>query len=151
MRQIAVRPAQQLDQLMAFGVGQAGKGFGAHLVRQVEDASQDRARLVGQHQPAGAAVARIGPPLDPAILLHPVELPDQGHRLDFQKIGEARLVDALVAGEIAEHPALRAGQAEKEQGTLIEAPREKPRHVVHEKAKAAVEVHPAAIVTNNHP
>src|ERR1700739_165197 len=80
-------------------------------------------------------------PLDPTVLLHAVDLPHQGHRLDFKQIGKARLVDPLVAGEVAQHLALRPGETEKEQSPLIETPAEQAGDVMNEKPQAAVEGH----------
>src|SRR5207248_2391954 len=81
----------------------------ARLGRHVPDAVEDRPCLGGQEQAPGPAVGRVGSALDPSRLLHAVDLPDQRHRPDLQQIGEASLVDALVAGEIAEGTTLRPG------------------------------------------
>jgi len=136
-----VNPAQQVDQPPAVLLGKIGEGLAPNLGRQVEDAGEKRARLFGQHQPARATVGRVGAPLDPTILFHPVDLPDQGHRLDLEQIRKSRLIDALMTGEVAQNPALRPGEAEKQQCPLIKAPREEPRDVVDEIAEAAVDVH----------
>ena len=136
-----MHPAQQLDQPAPLLLGKIGERLAPDRARQIQDARENRAGLFGQHQPAGAAVGRIEPALDPAILLHAVDLADEGHRLDLEQVGETGLVDAFVAREIAENPALRAGQAEKHKRPLVKAPREQPRHVVREIPKAAVEVH----------
>src|SRR5260370_589962 len=83
VRQIGMGAPEQIDQLLALLQGKPGEGFAADLVREVEDPGEDRTRLVGQDQPAGTAVARVGPPLDPAVFLHAIDLPHQSHRLDL--------------------------------------------------------------------
>ena len=97
--------------------------------------------FVGQDKAMGAPVAGIGPPLDPAVLLHAIDLSNQSHRLDFEQIGKAGLVDALVAGEIPQHLALCPGEAEEQQCTLVESTPEETGDIVNEKAEAAVEIH----------
>ena len=99
------------------------------------------ARLLGQNEATGAAISGIEVSFDPAVLLHAIDLPNQGHRLDLKQIGETGLVDALVAGEVAQHLALRPGEAEEKKCALIEAPAKQAGDVVHEKAEAAVKVH----------
>src|SRR6516165_2153280 len=133
--------AQELDQLSSFLSGKPGKGFAADLVREIENTGEDRPGLIGQDEAAGAAVARLRLPLDPSVLLHAVDLPHQGHRLDFEQIGEACLVNPFVAGEITQHLALRPGKTEKEQGALIKTPPEQAGDVMNKKAEAAVEIH----------
>ena len=134
-----MHPAQQLDQLFRPRRRQPRQRLVAGLVRDIQDAAEDRARLVGQEQAAGAPVGRVRAPLDPAVLFHAVDLPHQRHRPDFEQIGEAGLVDALVAGEIAEGPALRPGQAEAT-AVLVEAAPEQARDIVDEKPETAVEI-----------
>ena len=90
-------------------------------------------------EPAGPPVGRVGAPLDPAGVFHAVDLPHQRHRPDFEQIGEAGLVDPLVAGEIAEDAALRPGQAEPA-AVLVETAPEQAGDVMHEKPEAAVEI-----------
>jgi len=68
----------------------------------------------------GPAIARLGLPLDPPVFLHAVDLPHQRHRLDFEQVGEAGLIDPLVACEIAEHLTLCASEPEEKQCALIE-------------------------------
>src|SRR5260370_6267800 len=154
---VSFSPPQKFDQLLSLVFGEAGKGLGSDLVREGQNARQDRPRLVGQNEAAGAAVAGLGLPLDPAVFLHTVDLPQQGHRLDFEQIGEAGLVDPLVARKIAEHLALRSGQSEEKQRALIEPAPEQAGDVVNEKTEAAVEVHdhdcannyPMVIISND--
>ena len=134
-------PPQEFDQLLSLVFGKAGKGLGADLVREVQNARQDRSGLVGQNEAAGAPVARLGLPFDPAVFLHPVDLPHQGHRLDFEQVGEAGLIDPLVAREVPQHLALCASEPEKKQRPLIEPAPKQPGDVVNEKPEAAVEVH----------
>src|SRR6516165_9702029 len=105
--------AQELDQLSSFLSGKPGKGFAADLVREIENTGEDRPGLIGQDEAAGAAVARLRLPLDPSVLLHAVDLPHQGHRLDFEQIGEAGLIDPLVAREVPQHLALCASESEE--------------------------------------
>jgi len=137
-----VNATQQLDQLLSLVSGKPGKRFAANFVRKIEDTGEDRPRLLGQHEAPGAAIARLRLPLDPTVLFHAVDLPHQGHRLDFEQIGKARLVDPFVAGEVAQHLALRPGETEEEQSPLIETPAEQAGDVMNEKPEAAVEVHP---------
>jgi DNA-binding MarR family transcriptional regulator len=103
------------------------------------DASEDRAGLAGQKQPAGAPIGRIRTALDPARLFHAVDLADQGHRPDFENVGEAGLIDALVAGEIAQRAALRPRQPEAFPVMRKTAP-EQARDIVHEKPETAIEI-----------
>src|SRR5262249_28034975 len=100
---------------------------------------EDRPRFAGQEQPPSAAVGRVGTTLDPARVLHAVNLPHQGHRPDLEEIGKAGLVDALVAGDVGHSPALRPGQAEAP-SVMVEAAPEQAGAVMKEKAKAAFEV-----------
>src|ERR1700736_895125 len=141
IRKIAMYPPQQFDQLLSVVFGEAGKGLGTDLVREVQYARQDRPGLIGQNEASGAPVARLGLPLDPAVFLHAVDLPHQGHRLDFEQVGEGGLIDPLVPREIAEHLALRASESQEKQRALIEPAPEQPGDVVNEKTEAAVEVH----------
>src|SRR5215472_4999061 len=106
---IGMDAPQQLDQLPTLLRGHPGKRLGSNFVREVEDAGEDRPGLVGQDEAAGTPVARLRLPLDPAVLLHAVDLPHQGHRLDLEQIREARLIDALVTSQIAQDLALRSG------------------------------------------
>src|SRR5207237_4545451 len=98
-----------------------------------------RARLRGQEQAPRATVGRMRAALDPARFFHAIDLPHQGHRPDLQQIGEPGLVDALVARDIAEGPALRPGQAEAA-AVMVEAPPEQASDVVDEKPETAFEI-----------
>jgi hypothetical protein len=138
-RKIGMDPAQEVDQVPPFLAREPGKGLGPDLVREVQDAGEDRPCLVGQNEPPGPAITWLRAPLDPAVLFHAVDLAHQGHRLDLEQIGETCLVDAFVARKVAEHPALSPGQAEKQQRTLIEASPEKASHIVDEKSETAIE------------
>src|SRR6516162_3065161 len=95
-RKVPVDASEQVNQAPTLDFGKAGESLTADFVRKIEDASEDRARLIGQDKPASAAVARVGPPFDPALLFHTIDLSNQSHRLDFEQIGEAGLVNALV-------------------------------------------------------
>ena len=86
--------------------------------------------------------------LDPPGLLHAVDLAHQRHWPDFEEIGKTGLVDALVAGEIAQGAALRPGQAEPPP-VVVEPPAEQPRHIVDEKAETAFEVFRVQCTTSN--
>src|ERR1044071_8878991 len=133
---------QEIDQLLGLLRRQPGERLVAGVVRDVPDAAEYRARLRGQIQPPGTAVGRVGAALDPAGLFHTVDLADQRLRPDFQKIGEAGLVDALIAGEISQGTALRPGESETAVApVLVEAASEQARDVVDEKAEAAIEIH----------
>ncbi len=132
---------QQLDQASSFLTREPAKRLSADLVREIQDSSENRARLVGQDEPPGAAIARLGTPLDPSVLFHSVDLPDQGHRLYLEEIGKAGLVDPLVAGKIAEHLALGSGKAEEQKRALVKASSEEACDIVHEKSEAAIEIH----------
>src|SRR4029077_1944002 len=149
-RKIAVNAREQIDQVPAIGLGQTGEGLGANLVRQLENARENQPRLLGQDETAGASVSGIGAPVDPAVLLHAIDLSNQGHRLDLEQVGEAGLVDALVAGEVAQHFALCPGEAEEEERPLVETSAKKAGDVVDKKAKAAVEVHGPMLHAKNH-
>ena len=116
-----VHAPQQVDQLISFLVGQRGKGLLSNLGRKITDTSNDRASLIGQHQPARAAVGGIRPPLYPALGLHSVDLPNQRHRLYLKEFRQTGLIDALIAGEIADDPALRSIEAKKRHRLLIKA------------------------------
>jgi hypothetical protein len=89
----------------------------------------------------GATVTRVGPPLDPSVSLHPVDLSNEAHRLDFEQIGESRLVDPFIPGEIAQHLALRPREAKNKEGALVKPPSEQAGDVVDEKPEAAMDVH----------
>src|SRR6202040_2995952 len=99
--------------------------------------TEDPSLFGNEDAPAPPPVPRLGPPLDPAVLLHAVDLPHQCHRFDFEQIGEAGLVDAFVAGEVTQHLALRPGEPEEEQGTLVETTSEQAGDIVDEKPEAA--------------
>src|SRR5215472_10767625 len=132
---------EQGYQVSSFHLGQARESLTTDFVREVEDTGEDRPCLVGQHEPAGSAVGWIGPPLDPPVLFHAIDLSNQGHRLYFKQIGEAGLIDTFVAGEVAQYLALRSGEAEEQQRALVEAAGKEASDVVNEKAKAAVKIH----------
>jgi hypothetical protein len=118
-----------------------GKCLVARLIGDVPDPAEDRTRFRGQVQEARAAVGGIGAAFDPPGILHTVDLADQCHRPDFEQIGEAGLVDALIAREIAEGAALRPGQPEAARTpVLVEAPAEQARYVIDEKAETAVKI-----------
>ena len=134
-----VHPLQQLDQLSGFSRLQPYQRFVARLVGDIPDTAEDRARLGGEEQAPRPPVGRVRPALDPAGVLHAVDLPHQGHRPDLQEIGETRLIDPFVARDIAEGPALRPGQAEPA-AVMIEAAPEQAGDVVDEKPETAFEI-----------
>ena len=68
---------EQIDQMSAIGVGETGKGLGANFIRQIEDAGEDMARLLGQNEATGAAISGIEVSFDPAVLLHAIDLANQ--------------------------------------------------------------------------
>ena len=121
--QITVNTTEEADQVSSLDVGKACESFGTHFVREIEDSGEDRACLLGQHESAGSTVTGIGPPLDPSVLFHAIDLSNQGHRLDFKQIGETGLIDAFVAGEVPQHLALRPGEAKEQQRPLVESAR----------------------------
>jgi hypothetical protein len=141
LRKVAMDPSEKVDQVLSVRIGKASKGFGADFVREVEYPGKDQARFRGQNEATSAPVSRIGSPLNPAILLHAIDLSNQGHRLDFKQIGKAGLVDALVAGQIPQYFALCSGEAEEKQCTLVEPTPKEAGDIVNQKAKAAVEIH----------
>src|SRR5204862_3976142 len=103
------------------------------------DAAEDRARLGGQKQAPRPAVGGVGAALDPARVFHAVDLPHQRHRPDFEEIGEAGLVDPLIAGDVGEGAALRPGQPEPS-AVVVETAPEQAGDVMHEKPKAVLEI-----------
>jgi len=119
--QITVNATEEADQVSTLCLRKACESFGTHFVREIENSSQDRACLFGQHESAGSTVTGIGPPLDPAVLFHPINLSNQGHWLDLKQIREAGLIDALVAGKVPQDLALRPSKAEEQQRTLVES------------------------------
>ena len=133
------RAPQQFHDPIALLRRQAGERLGAHLATDRDHLDEERLRFLGDEKLPGAAVPRIGATLDPAGLCHPVEERAQRDRLELQKLGEPRLVDALVIDEIGQDLALRAGQAQAF-GALIEALAEHPRGLVQDEAEAAIEV-----------
>src|SRR5262249_48692615 len=141
LRKIAMDPSEKVDQVLSVRIGKASEGFGADFSREVEYPGKDQARFCGQNEATSALVSGIGPPLDPAVLLHAIDLSNQGHRLDFKQIGKPGLVDALVAGEISQHLALCSGEAEEQQCTLVEPTPKEAGDIVNEKAEAPVEIH----------
>jgi len=58
---------------------------------------------------------------------------------DFQQIGEPGLVDAFVAGEIAERTALRPGETEAS-AVVVETAPEEARDIIDQKAETAFEI-----------
>src|SRR4029077_2153237 len=121
----------------------------ADLGREFEDSGKDRACLCRQDQPVSPTVSGIGPPLDPTVLLHTIDLSHQSHWLDFKQIGKAGLGDAFVAGEIPQHFALRSSKTEEQKGALVKASCEQASDVVYEKSKAAIEMHSQCRTLNN--
>src|SRR5215471_15516712 len=101
-------PSEQVDQILSLNLGKARESLVADLGRKFEDPGKDGACLCRQDQPMSPTVSWIGPPLDPTVLLHTIDLSHQSHWLDFKQIGKSGLVDALVAGEIPQHFALRS-------------------------------------------
>ena len=105
-----MNPPQQREQDPFLGFGETGERLAPKLARELPDAGDHRARLVGQLHLAGTAVARIGAALDPAVFLHAIDLADERHRLDVEKFGKSGLVDAFMAGQAADDLALSARQ-----------------------------------------
>src|ERR1051325_11724154 len=60
---------------------------------------EQRSRGRREEQPLGAAVVRVGPPLDQAIVGEAVEQPRQRDRLQVEHLGELGLLEALEAVE----------------------------------------------------
>jgi hypothetical protein len=136
-----VHARQQLDQTPSLRRGEPRESLRPDFVREVEDTGENRARLFGQHQAVCTPVTWVRPPLDLSIVLHSVDLPNQAHRLDFEQIGKARLVDPFVASDIAQHLALRPGETQKQLSALVETASKQPGNVVDEKTEAAIEIH----------
>ena len=78
-------------------------------------------------------------PLDQTRLLQPVEDAGERDRLDLEDLGQRALLDALVARQMRQHLALRAGQPELAR-ILLEALAHQAGHVVQEEAEIAVEI-----------
>ena len=134
-------PPEKVDQVLSFCLGKAREGLVADLGREFEDPGKDRTCFCCQDQPVSPTVSGIGPPLDPTVLLHTIDLSHQSHWLDFKQIRKAGLVDTLVASEIPQHFALGSSKTEKQKGALVKASCEQASDVVYEKSKAAIEVH----------
>src|SRR6185369_1493318 len=81
---------------------QAGQRLGAGLETQRLHASQDRLGLFGQMEKPHTAVVTAQSPLDPARLFQAVNETAERDVLDFEDVGEAALVDALVARKIGQ-------------------------------------------------
>jgi hypothetical protein len=70
------------------------------------------ARLAGQVEPVDAAIAAVGPTLDPAVLLHTIEHPAGTGAIDLEHHGELGLAGAGAAIEPGQDEPLGAGQAD---------------------------------------
>ena len=81
------------------------------------------------------AVLGMLPSLDQAARLKLVENAHQADRLDFENVGQRRLMDALVLGEVHEHLPLRPCEAEPAR-TLLEALAHQACDIMDEKADA---------------
>ena len=79
----------------------------------------------------------MGAPLDEPRLLQAVEQTRQGDRLDFEDVGQAALLDALVARQMRQHRALRAREPQPAR-VLLEALAHQAGHVVQEKTEIAL-------------
>jgi hypothetical protein len=134
-------PSEKVDKVLAVRLGKTHESLVADFGREFENPGKDRARLRGQDEATSAPVSGIGPPLNPAVLLHAIDLSNQRHRFDFEQIGKSGLIDALVAGEVAQDFTLRPGEAEEEKRPLVKASREQTSNVVNEKPKAAIQIH----------
>ena len=84
----------------------------------------------GQKQPVGAAILRIVPPLEQAMLDQPVEQPHQRDRLQFEHVGEIDLGQALLLAQAKQHDPLRARGAAA-LGAVIDVVAQQPR-TLHE-------------------
>jgi len=136
-----MHPPEKVDQMLSLRLGKSCESLVTDLGREFEDPGKDRACFRGQDEATSAPVSRIGTSLDPAVLLHAIDLSNQGHWFDFKQIGEARLVNALVTGKIPEHLALRPSKTEAEKRTLVKTATEQASDVVNKKPKAAVQIH----------
>src|SRR4029077_2544198 len=83
-----------------------------------------------------ASVGRIGPTLDPLILLHAIEGAHQRHRIGVAQLRQACLTDALVAREVTKHLTLRQREFELAR-VALKVGSIQPRHVAHQKAEVA--------------
>ena len=124
------------NRLVAIRLGHAFQRFAAGGGAYRKNFAQQRMGLLGEMQQPDAAVLGMGAPLDELRLFQPVEDARQGDRLDFEDLGQAALLDALVARQMRQHRALRAREPEPAR-ILLEALAHQAGHVVQQEAKIA--------------
>ena len=73
---------------------------------------EHRPRRVGQEQPLGTTISRIGPALDQTAVAQFVEQPGQRDRLQIQHFRQFRLVEALGTIELGQAPPIARGYTE---------------------------------------
>jgi hypothetical protein len=109
---------------------------GQHLFGQLFDLALDAVeqRPCGRREvkPFGAAVVRVGPALDQAVVAQPVDQPGQGDRLDVEVLGEVGLLEAFAPLQPQQHGPLRPGLAEPA-GLLIGVGPEQPAYITDRK------------------
>lgn len=84
-------PAEQRDELLAFGGVEAHDELGLMLGRRIHDLAEHAAPLAGEVQGADAAVPGDGPPVEQAALLEPVDERDHAAGRDLQHLRQRLL------------------------------------------------------------
>ena len=95
---------------VAFDPGKRGL---RHVLAEVAEPLQQGPAGLGQEQPLGTPIGRIGTPLDQAGRAQPVEKARQRDRLKVEHFGDFGLLAALEAIEAHEHHPLRSRDAER--------------------------------------
>ena len=91
------------NRLLAIRLGHAFQRLAAGGGAYRKNFAQQRMGLRGEMQQPDAPVLGMGAPLDELRLFQPVEDARQGDRLDFEDLGQAALLDALVARQMRQH------------------------------------------------
>src|SRR3569623_650940 len=105
-----------------------------HGVGEGAELGDDRPGLGGQVDQPNAAVGWIATPLDQPGFLEPVDHAAERDRLDLEQVGEAALVEALMARQGRQRAPLRARHADQARA-LIEASPHQARNVANQEAE----------------
>ena len=86
--------------------------FPASSSPSVRQPVEQRSRGRREVQAVRAAIVRVGPALDQAVVGQPVEQPRKRDRLQVEHVGKFRLFETLIAIKAHQHRPLGAGDAE---------------------------------------
>src|ERR1700677_1316461 len=107
--QVRSQRLQRLQQAPPVGFGHASEPLTADNLAELTGLFQFGARGRHEMEKPSAAVSRMRVPLDQFHRLELVDDAAKRDRLDFEKLSESRLIDALVLREVGQNLPLRPG------------------------------------------